>query len=267
MRAARACVVGLAALVAVSVDAQQSPPDGRALVERLVVRQRDREALLDSIAYDVVERREERDAEGVVTKVERRRFEVFHVAGRPVRRLVSENGEPLSPARRAREDRRVRELAEALRAGDVVTEQPGVRLSALLEHYDVELEDREPGDEGTLLVFGIRPRAGSTEAPPRWLRNVEGRLWVDEDEEELARLVLRNTKGIRFALGIGATVSALGFELRHAKVKEGLWLPRQLVTEARGRRFPWRRFHVRRSVTWEAFRSFEVTTEERIDRP
>ena len=98
-----AALLSSLALLAAGPGAPQTRQDGE-FVRQLVERQRDREALLDTLSYDVVERREELAEDGSVTRVRRRRFEVFHVDGRPLRRLVTENGGPLShPGTLARE--------------------------------------------------------------------------------------------------------------------------------------------------------------------
>src|SRR6266536_3760185 len=75
------------------VDAAPPPlPDGNALVRRLVERQRHREELLDRYTYDLLAGREELDDGGAVRERHTRRYETFFVKGRPVRRLVEEDG-------------------------------------------------------------------------------------------------------------------------------------------------------------------------------
>ena len=59
----------------------------------LVSRQRHREEALNRYTYDVEEVEEQLDSKDLVGKTETRRYEVFHVKGRPIRKQVAQNGQ------------------------------------------------------------------------------------------------------------------------------------------------------------------------------
>ena len=199
----------------------------------LVGEQRQREEALSRYAYDVVELRERLDEQG--------------------------------SARRRREDERTRELAEAIRDGRTISEKPGVRLSRILERYDFDRAGRETIEGRCGLVFDFAARRGEVDRDRDTLwRKLVGRLWVDEEERAVVRLEARNTSGLRFALGLGAAVSAVSFEMSFTRVERGVWLPRRLEAYAEGRRFPFRSFRTRRTATYSNYRRFDVDTEERI---
>ncbi len=159
-------------------------PEGNAYVRGLVDRQRHREEVLDLYTYDLLSVREELDDRGAIEESHSRRFEIFSVKGRPVRRLVEEDGRPLSPGRQAREDREARELAEAVRSGRAVSERPGVRLSAILDRYDFRAIAREP--LAPLKWGGGLGASVSSLSTRIEFRKVDDAVWLPAEEETVA---------------------------------------------------------------------------------
>jgi hypothetical protein len=256
----------LAVLTLAAVCPAGAPlPEGDAYVRGLVSGQRGREEALSRYTYDATEVREQLDARGRVSRRETRGFEVFHVRGRPVRRLVSRNGRALPPAEREKEDRRARELAEALRKGNATAERPGVRLSHILERYHFTAAGREDRQGRCLLVFDFAARPGDFDlARDALLRRLAGRLWVDEEERAVAEVEVRNTSDLRFALGLGAKVHSVLLRMEFARMEEGVWLPRRIEAAAEGRKLLFKRFHARTLTSFSNYRRFEVETEERV---
>jgi hypothetical protein len=253
-----------AVAAAVLLLAEEPPlPDGNAYVRGLASKQRHREEVLDLYTYDMVEVRDEMDERGRVKESRARRYETFFVLGRPVRRLVEEDGRPLSPARQAREDRQAREMAEAVRAGRAVMERPGVRLSAILDRYDFRAVGREPVAGRPAIVLEFTPRTGERKIEnDRLLRQVRGRLWVDEAEREVVRADVSNLAPLKFGWGVGATVTSLATRVEFRKVDDAVWLPAEDETTAAGRKLLFKKFRTRLRRTYGGYRRFTVDSEE-----
>jgi hypothetical protein len=252
----------LATLLALACP--QAPlPEGDALVRGLVGTQRRNEDALSLYAYDVLETREALDGRGRATRRETRGYEVFHVKGRAVRRLVSRDGRALPPREREKEDARARELAQALREGSAASEQPGVRLSRVLERYRFRALGREQAQGRCVLALEFEPRPGEYALErDALLRRLAGRLWVDEEERAVVRVSARNTQGLSLALGIGARVSGVALDVEFARLEEGVWLPRRVSAEATGRRLLLFPFRARVTSDYRDYRRFEVSIEE-----
>jgi lysophospholipase L1-like esterase len=155
------CVsLALALPVVLSAACPADPPvsDPNAYVRRLVGVPRQDEAL-SRYTYDVTETREDLDRQGRVERRRTRAYEVFHVRGRPIRKLVARDGKPLPPGEREKEERRARELTEAIAAGRAAREQSGVRLSRILERYNFQSSGREEVNGRCALGFDFRARA------------------------------------------------------------------------------------------------------------
>jgi len=243
-------------------------PEGNAYVRGLVDKQRHREAVLDQYTYDLASVREDLDDAGRVKERETRRYEIFFVKGRPVRRLVEEDGRPLSAARQQREDREAREMAEAVRSGRAVTEQPRVRLSAILDRYDFRATAREEIAGRTAIVLEFQPRPGDPGLEGgRYLRRLGGRIWVDEAEQEVVRTEITNLAPIKVGSALGASVSSLSMRIDFRKVDDAVWLPAEDETLVSGRALIFKKFRRRFRRTYGNYRRFSVESAESASSP
>jgi len=251
----------LALLPGCAPPAAPSPPpplpEGNAYVRALVERHRERELLADSYAYDLSEEREELDGQGRVRRRESKRWEVFHVQGRPVRTLVEENGRTLPPKRAAREAAEARRQAAAIASGAVVVERPAVRLSRLLEASAFTTVGREDVDGRPALLLEFAPRAGAA-GGDRALRRLAGRVWIDEAEGQVARAAFHNTEPLRVKHGLFASVSRLEVELEFRKVDGLVWLPKSRRATVSGRKLLFSGFRLRTTTRYASFRRFSV---------
>jgi hypothetical protein len=262
--------MGSTALALLGLLAMQEPPlpEGNALVRSLLDKQRHYEERLDRYAYDIETVREDLDGHGRVTERHTRLFQVFYVKGRPLRKLVAEDGRPLPADRQAQEETRVRELAEAIRSGKVAKERPGVRLSAILERYDFRATGRETVQGRRAVVLEFQPRPGDRPLDSDFvLRKLAGRLAVDEAEREVLRAELRSTEPIRVALGLGASVSSVDIVLEFQPVDEVVWLPLRVETRISGKKLLLKAFGRRTVQTFRNYSRFQVESEEQIKPP
>jgi hypothetical protein len=234
-------------------------PEGNAYVRALVERHRQRERALDSYAYDLRETREEIDGRGRVRKRDSRRYEVFHVEGRPVRTLVEENGKVLARERAKGEAAEARRQAAAIARGDVAVEQPAPRLSRLLEESHFTTTGREEVAGRPALVLEFAPRPGA--AASGGLR-LAGRVWIDEEEGQVARAELHNTESLRVKGGLAASLKTLEVSLEFRKVDDLVWLPLLRRASVEGRRFPFQSFRLRTTARYGPFRRFTVDAQE-----
>jgi hypothetical protein len=180
-----------------------------------------------------------------------------------VRRQVEENGVPLSAARQAEVDRQAALKADAIRRGDVLVEDPVPRLSRILERYAFRSVAREDG----LLVLDFAPRPGKRDLEhDNVLRQVQGRLWVDEARGELVRARMHNEGAIKWALGLGAKVSTLTLSMEFAPVGE-VYLPRRIETEVAGRVLLFKGFRKRQVHEYGNYQRFSVSFDEAVAVP
>jgi hypothetical protein len=254
-------MVAAAVLAAALADAPL--PEGNAFVRGLADRERQRAELLDTYTYDIVSVREDLDDKGQVARRRTQAHETFFVGGRPVRRLVSEDGRPLDAKQQAEADREVADQVKAIRKGQTAEEGQRSRLVIILDRFDFRSTGREDVEGRPAIVLDFVPQPGKRDVKgDAALRNLVGRLWVDEAEREIVRAEIRNRGPIKLAWGLGATVSSLESRTDYRKVDGAAWLPVREETSASGRVLLLKRFRTHVTRSYGNYRKFEVDVEE-----
>ena len=269
VRIASVAVWSLALALPATAQEERPLPEGNAYVRSVIGGARPQDALINDYSYDVEESRERLDGEGRTTSRETRRYEVYFVKTRPVRRLVSKNGAPLRTTEQAEVDRRAEAQARAIAEGRTVSEQPGLRLSTLLDSFDFKTVGREDREDRKTLVFDFEPRknaqsrAGGDRAADAVIGILTGRLHVDEADRRVARLEARNAPGQKASVATGVKVGTFELLMEYGAIDGQVWLPRKVVTLATGRAFLFKTFRIRNTTTYSNYRRFRVDTEER----
>ena len=258
-------------IIAAAAPAQDEAPlpEGNAYVRSVIGGARPQDAFINDYSYDVEESREHLDKDGNAASRETRRYEVYFVKTRPVRRLVSRNGVPLDAVEQADVDRKAEAQAKAIAEGRTVSEQPGLRLAALLDSFEFKAVARGEREGRKTLVFDFAPRnkpgssASSDRAADAVTRILTGRLEIDEADRRVARLEARNVPGQKAGVATGVKVGTFEMVMEYGAIDGQVWLPRRVMTLASGRAFLFKTFRIRNTTTYSNYRRFKVDTEEK----
>ena len=183
-------------------DPTAAPVDRDAVLAAAQRNEVDAENARASYTYDMVARSGRMDAQGVVAPEETAAYEIFHLGGLQVRKLLRSRGKPLSDAERRREDERVNGVLEAFRKGTmarpaVAPRSDGLTLymlqgasafSALVRMSEFSGARREQLRGRAMVVVEFQPRRGV--APrnllERQISRMAGAVWIDETSHHLA---------------------------------------------------------------------------------
>jgi len=170
------------------------------------------------------------DSKGQVSKTESRETEVFFVHGHQIGRLVKKDGKPLSDSEQQKETERVTKAVE--KAENPPPEEhknnQSNNLSHMLEIMDVRNPRRESFRGRQTIVFDI---VGRKEAKTHGLsedlsKKLQGTIWVDEADRQVARL--EAVFNDNFHVGGGLVVNVQKgsrFSFDQAPVNGEIWLP------------------------------------------
>lgn len=264
---ARTLLLALAAFAGAQEDA--ALPDGNAYVRSVLRHPRPQDTAINDYSYDIEETRENLDKNGKATSRETRRYEVYFVQTRPVRRLVARNGLPLSAREQKEVDRKAEALAKAIAEGRTVSEQPGIRLALLMDSFEFKTVGREERAGRRTLVFDFAPlpSAAASRRSDRGsdaiARILTGRLHIDEADRRVAKIDARNVTGGKASLSTGVKLGTFELSMEFTAVEEHVWLPARVVTIATGRAFFFKLFRVRQTTVYSNYRRFTVATEEK----
>ena len=178
-------------------------------------------------------------------------YEVFPVPGQqPVRKLISENGKPLTPERAKEEEKKATEAlvkAEKERAKDKAKEEEkkaksslggdpnsnedegrNLQLKSFLKMCDFVAPRRETfrGRENIVFDFRPKPNVKPGNRNESLIAKMVGVVWIDAADKEISRLEARFREGIKVAGGLLVSVKpGAAFVIEQQRQPEGVWFP------------------------------------------
>lgn len=209
--------------------------DVQKFLEEVERNQAELERRVSEYTFSLKETERELNERGEVKKETVRVYEVYPLLGPKkisVRKLISENGVPLSPERAAKEERRVADeiaRAEREKGKEKKDEEEDFKVTDFFRICEMVSPRYEEFRGRRTLVFDFRPRAGYR--PRNRIESVIARLggtvWVDLADRQVARLEARLLRDFKVAGGLLASVrpgASIVFE--QTRLPDGVWLPR-----------------------------------------
>ena len=274
VRLALAALSVAAALAPASARVQEPLPDPAEVMRRVREAARLDYELQDDFSY-IEQRRDVRITKlGKVTVGPMRTFEVYpsRESGRTYKRLIAIDGVPLPASELARRDaehqknlreeaeRRRRETARQRAAREAAEARERRERDAALDDalavYEAAVVGRERLEGQRLLVLDVKPRkdAGVATREGRWMKQFAGRVWVSEDDYQIAKLDMRALDDVTIGWGIVGRVHAGSRFVFTRRKFEGTWLPAEVVFEGTGRTLLFRTFQIHTVTTYSAYK-------------
>jgi hypothetical protein len=217
----------------VLVAAQQAAaplPDVRQLMIEVQAHQRQLDSQREAYTYTALETTQDLDASGRVTKTGNEEREDFFVNGHVLERTVKKNGKPLDSREQQKETERVTRLVEkaAKTPRGEPLEGPAISLTRLLDIVDLRNERRIEFRGRPTIVFDF---AGRKDAKSHGLvedasKKLQGTIWIDEADRQVAHAEVRFADNFRVAGGLFASVEkGSSFWFDQTQINNELWLP------------------------------------------
>jgi hypothetical protein len=222
-------------LLAAPLSAQQpgvAPlPEIRQLIEQVREHQRQLDKVRENYTYTSAQTLQDVDANGQVKKTETSEYEVFFVNSHAISRQVKKDGKPLDDHEQTKESERVTKEAEraAKTPPDQQVEgQQQVSITQMLGLMDVRNPRRETyrGRPAIVFEFVGRKDAKTHGIAEDASKKLEGTLWIDEADRQVAHLDVQFIDNFRVAGGLVATIDkGSNFHFDQSLVNGELWLP------------------------------------------
>lgn len=191
--------------------------------------------------------------------------------GQTYKRLIAENGVPLSAEELARRDAEHRKnIADAQER--IRRETPSQRSDRLertaaeqrqreqiLEDafrvYESRIEGRTTVDAHPVLIAHLTPREDADVATRegRWMKQFEGQLWVAEADYQVVRIDMRAVGDVTIGWGVVGRIHKGSRVLYVRRRFENAWLPAETTYEASGRTLIFRPFQFKVSTTYSGY--------------
>ncbi len=175
---------------------------------------------------------EEFDSKGRLEDSKRSRQEWFPIDGKPFARLVERNGQPLTDKERKAEEER----EAAVRAGQKPARSPEASkrdkewqfTEEMLARYTFKVTGQEIVRGRPAWVVEFAPRSKDLPVrnlPDRVANKVAGKVWVDAEDWELARMKFWLTDEVSLIGGIVGVLRRFELLLERTRVEPNAWLP------------------------------------------
>lgn len=234
------CGVGLAgaggAMLALGMTAaaqavSNAPlPEIHELMREVEEHQKQVDKIRENYTYTSLQTTQDVDSGGQVKKTETGEYEVFFVNGHEIHRQVKKDGKPLDPHEEQKETDRVTKRVE--KAQNTPPGQPldgqEVSITQVLSVMDVRNPRRELYHGRPMVVFDF---VGRKDAKTHGLaedasKKMQGTLWVDEADREVAHMDVSFDDNFRVGAGFVATIQkGSNFHFEQSPINGELWLP------------------------------------------
>ena len=254
--------------------AQQAPsaplPEIPQLMREVQEHQKQLEKVRENYTYTSLQTTQDIDSNGQVKRTESQEGEDFFVNGHVIERTVKKNGQPLNDHDQQKETERVTKLVE--KAQKTPPNQPlegqTISVSRVLEIMDVRNARRETFRGRAAIVFDF---IGRKDAKTHGLaedasKKLEGTIWVDEADREVAHLEVRFIDNFRVAGGLVATIDkGSSFRFDQSLVNGEIWLPTAAEANVQARVLLVKGFRQHFTESDYDFKRFHVDAEQMKD--
>ena len=229
-------LAALCAVAAIGVEATNAPDDEvevRALVVEAVERMNGK---LQTVAgrYRALMASENREFDGNsgVTEETRVEWESIPIDGARFSRRLAIDGRSLTEEEQAREAEReaaFRERLRRLRAGEIEPRRNENAIEfneELVSRYDLTLDGEEALRGRPSYMIAFAPRDGDLpvrKPMDRALNKARGRIWIDRETHEVARIEFELIERVRLWWGLVGTIHHFRGSMDRGPVLDGIW--------------------------------------------
>lgn len=216
-----------------AIDAEETKRDAAEVLRRVIERSASVEVQRaeSAYAYDRATMVLFYDEKGKLKKQTDRRYQVYPEGDEQVMRLVEENGEVVKEDNEtARQNNYSKTGAQAKRL-DFDEE--------LIQRYEFQYLGDELINGRKLALLSFKPKANPPEDGGvfgKLLNEVAGKIWVDLEDDQLARVEVKLLNRVRFFGGIAGAVEKMDMRLIRERVAPGVWLNGSTQIEIQGRK-------------------------------
>lgn len=221
-------------VAALRAEAQQPAnaplPDIHQLMLEVQAHQKQLDKVRENYTYTSLQTTEDLDSNGHVKKTETTENEDFFVNSHVIERTTKKDGKPLNAHDEQKETERVTKLVE--KAQKTPPDQPlegqSISISRVLEIMDVRNPRRESFRGRPTIVFDF---VGRKDVKTHGLaedasKKLQGTLWIDEADRQVAHLEVSFDDNFRVAAGLFASIQkGSSFRFDQEQVNGELWLP------------------------------------------
>jgi hypothetical protein len=225
--------------------------------------------------YTYIERDEEHHLDGKkqVKSTETKTYEVMEIYGEQVQRLIEKDDKPLAAKEAAKEeekiqkviDKRKDESAEARRKREQREEKDREDsrkfVREVADAYNFHLIGTESIGGRDAWVIDAEPRPGYEPhiKDAKILPKLHGRVWVDKDDDQLAKMDIECLDTVSFGLFLARIHKGTRVTFEQTRINDEVWLPKHVAAKVDVRVALLKNFDVEEEQTFRDYKKFRAT--------
>ncbi|MEP7273256.1 MAG: hypothetical protein ABI882_17285 [Acidobacteriota bacterium] len=263
-------------------------PEIPTLVKEVAANEEKIDRLLENYTYTELVSTRSFDKSGKFTEKENETYERTFYKGNRIRRLIAKNGQPLTTADQAQEDKRlekrIREIekketekekkAQKDTDGDGQPDEDGGRRTSIAEVLRASRllnPRRERFRNRDVIVFDFEPMPGykPQKASDKLFGKMAGVLWVDATDKQVARVEARLVEAFKIGGGLLASLKeGASFVIEQDRINNEIWLPTRSDISLTVRVMVVKNIDAFQSIDYGNYKRFNVDAEkEKLQAP
>jgi hypothetical protein len=226
--------------------------------------------------YTYIERQVENklDGEGNKKSTEIKTYEILEIYGEQVERLIAKDDKPLDAKDAAKEEEKIQKIMD---------KRKNESEEARRKREEKEAKDREDGRKfvheiadaynftllGTELVGGREAWVIQGEPRPgfephmkdaKYLSKFHGRVWIDKDDLQLAKMDIETLDTIAFGLVLARLHKGTRVTMEQTRVNDEVWLPKQVTFKLSARVALLKGYNMDGEQTYRDYKKFRTSS-------
>ncbi|MGO8733434.1 MAG: hypothetical protein ACLQVM_11640 [Terriglobia bacterium] len=171
-------------------------------------------------------------ADGALKDREEKVYQVAPVKGESIPKLIQKNGKPPSPSDLKEEEARLRKKREASQKRKASEPENAIELNEeLVGKYDFEMAGEEVVEGRPVYLLTFQPKSHNLPVRRKIdyvLNRMAGKVWVDQEDYEIAKANMRLTESAQLWWGVIASLRRFSAALEQTRLSDGCWFLKHL---------------------------------------
>jgi hypothetical protein len=172
--------------------------------------------------------------DGALKDREEKVYQVTPVKGEPTQKLIEKNGKSPSPSDLKEEEARLRKEREAARKRKDSDPENTIELNdELVGKYDFQMQGEDEVEGRPVYVLTFKPKSQNLPVRRKLdyaLNRMAGKVWVDEQDYEIAKVDMRLNGSAQLWWGLVASLRQFSLVLEQTRLPDGCWWPKHVDT-------------------------------------
>jgi hypothetical protein len=214
------------------------------------------------------------DADGKTKSTEVKTYEILEIYGEQVQRLIAKDDKPLDAEEAAKEEEKIQKIidkrkkespedrAKRERKEEKECEDDRKFVTEIADAYNFTLVDSEALGGRDAWVIDAEPRPGFEPQmkDAKFLSKVRGRVWIDKQDLQLAKMDVEMIDTISFGLVLARLHKGTRVTLEQTSVNDEVWLPRHVIFKLDARIALLKGYRMDGDLTYRDYKKFRTSS-------